>query len=429
MISNKDKLVKIIDFWHSSLKKSDLFSREAIEKIDYKSKEIIDITGPRRSGKSSLFKLIISRLGLKDNFLYINFEDPFFIENNTAEVIEEIVDVYKEYYNTQLEYLFFDEIQEIQSWERVVRKFRDGEQYKMFITGSSSTLLSREMASAITGRHKTIDMFPLSYSEFLFFNKIDINTKRDIILKESLLRKAFDEYMEIGGFPEVCLTRNKELLKNYFYDFLQKDIVVRHDIRDKSALEKMAVFLMSNSGKIISIASMEKAFYLSYEAANNYLEYLKEAFLVFELPQFSFSLKKQSKALSKIYSIDTGLAREVGFSFSQDHGRILENVIFLELRRMSESIFYYKTRNNLEVDFLMREGSENKKIMQVCWSLNDNETKKREIKSLLEAMKELRMQEGWIITADEESIEKIDTNVVRIVPAWKWILAQKKDLS
>lgn len=419
---DKDKLIKIINFWHNSLKTTNLFSREIIEHINYKGKEIIDIVGPRRSGKSSLLKLVVDRLGIDQGFLYINFEDPFFVNNNTAEIIEELIEVYKEYFNGNLRYLFFDEIQEINNWEKAVRKLRDGTDYKIFITGSSSTLLSRELSSLITGRHITQKLLPLSFSEFLFFKKIDINSKKDIVLKSGRIKKEFGRYMEIGGFPEVVISNNKELLKNYFYDFLQKDVIVRNDIRDKDALEKMAVFLMSNASKIISIESIKKAFNLSYQTAENYLGYLKEAFLVFELPQFSFSLKKQSKTLSKIYTVDAGLAREASFILSKDQGRILENIIFLQLYRRFDNCFYYKTKNNLEVDFLVREKQKNIDLIQVCWSLENADTKKRELKSLLEAMGELKMKQSKIITCFEEGEIKEKGKIIKIIPAWKWLL-------
>ncbi|MDX9856146.1 MAG: ATP-binding protein [Candidatus Moranbacteria bacterium] len=419
---NRDKLIKIIDFWHRSIEEPELFSREAIENIDYSSKEIVDIIGPRRCGKSSLLKLIISRFGMSDNFLYVNFEDPFFIENNEANIIEELISVYKEHFNGSLKYLFFDEIQEIENWEKAVRKLRDGGDYKIFITGSSSTLLSKELSSLITGRHITTRMMPLSFQEFLFFEKIEVNSQKDIILKEAIIRKKFSEYMETGGFPEIVVSKNKELLKNYFYDFLQKDVVVRHKVRDQEALEKMAVFLMSNSGKIISIASMKKAFDLSFRAANNYLEYLKEAFMIFELGQFSFSLKKQSKALSKIYSVDSGLARAVSFNFSEDKGRILENLVFLHLLRKHEEIYYYKTKNNLEIDFLIRKKGKNEGLIQACWSLQDEETKKRELKSLTEAMDELNLKKATIVAYDEYDDFKIGNKIIKLVPAWKWMV-------
>jgi uncharacterized protein len=236
------------------------------------------------------------------------------------------------------------------------------------------------------------------------------------------LIKKFQEYIQQGGFPEVVKTDNQELLKNYFYVFLQKDVIIRNQIRDKDSLEKMAVFLMTNSGKTISIASLKKAFNLSYETANKYLEYLKEAFLFFELKKFSFSLKKQSQALPKIYSVDTGLAKEVSFSFSQDNGRILENIIFLNLIRKFDDIYYYTTNNNFEVDFLVREKNINKHLIQVSWTIENQKTKDREIRALNEAMKELKIKKSIIITNNQEEIIKTENGAIEVLPAWKWLI-------
>jgi uncharacterized protein len=416
------ELVPVIDFWHKSLMKKDLFKREALNEINFSSQEIVDVVGPRRSGKSSLFKLIIDQLALKDDFLYINFEDPFFIENNNVEILEKLIETYQLYFNSDLKYLFFDEIQEVKNWEKGIRKLRDGTKYKIFITGSSSKLLSQELSSLITGRHTTIKMMPLNFREFLFFKNVKINSTKDIILKENIIKKKFQEYIQQGGFPEVVKTDNQELLKNYFYDFLQKDVIIRNQIRDKNSLEKMAVFLMTNSAKTISIASLKKAFNLSYETANNYLEYLKEAFLVFELKKFSFSLKKQSQAVPKIYSVDTGLAKEVSFSFSQDNGRILENIIFLNLIRRFDDIYYYTTDNNFEVDFLVREKNKNKYLIQVSWILGNQKTKERETRALNEAMKELKIKKSIIITNNQEEIIKTENGTIEVLPAWKWLI-------
>jgi len=423
---DNEQLIRIIDFWHTSVEKPELFSREAIHEVDYSGREIIDVVGPRRSGKSSLLKLIIHRLGLRNNFLYINFEDPFFINNNQSSIIENLIEIYKNYFNgEELQYLFFDEIQEIEGWEKAIRKLRDGTEYKIFVTGSSSTLLSRELSSRITGRHTTVKMFPLNFREFLFFRKIEVDSAKDIALKRNALQKAFDEYLELGGFPEVVVRKNKELLKEYFYDFLQKDVVLRHNIRDKDALEKMAVFLMSNIGKPISNASMQKAFSLSYESVDNYLSYLKEAFLVFEVMQFSFSLKKQSKALPKIYGVDTGMIREVSFAFSKDSGRILENVVFLHLVREFDAVFYYRTKNNAEVDFLARKKEKNEALIQVSWDIADERTYKREIRALTEAMDELEMKTAYIVTHNDENEVLVEDKTIHIIPAWKWMLEKK----
>jgi len=419
---NTQQLVKVIDFWNKSVERDKLHDRLALEKINYESKEIVDLVGPRRSGKSSILKLIIKRLKLSGNFLYINFEDPFFVANNDPQIIEELTAVFKEYFNPRLEYLFFDEIQEIKQWEKAVRKLRDGEKFKIFITGSSSKLLSGEISSLITGRHLSYNIFPLSFSEFIAFRGIKICEKKDIILKEKKIFKMFDEYLKIGGFPEAVLTRNPELLKNYFYDILQKDIVMRHNIREKEILEKMAVYLLSNSGKITSIESLKAAFNISFLAAQSYLEYFKESFLVFELPQFSYSLKKQSKALKKIYAVDIGLSNAVSFKFSEDRGRMLENAVFFELKNEEEEIYYYKTKNNLEVDFLMKEKTKVKKLIQVCWSLEDKKAKERELKSLIAAMDELKLKDGFILTYNEEDEIRINKKTINVIPVYKWLL-------
>ncbi|MBI4812215.1 ATP-binding protein [Candidatus Falkowbacteria bacterium] len=420
----KEQIIKVIDFWQKAAKKDYLREREILEEINFKSKEIIDLVGPRRSGKSSILKLIIKRLNLSNDFLYINFEDPFFIENNNPAIIEELILIFKEYFNPRLSHIFFDEMQEIKQWEKALRKLRDGGDYKIFITGSSSKLLSGEIATLITGRHLSYKIFPLSFREFLLFKDIRIEGGRDIIVKEKALNKKFDEYLKMGGFPEIVLENNIELLKNYFFDILQKDIMARHEIRDKSILEKMAVYLLSNAAKTVSLESIKKTYGISFASASVYLEYLKEAMLIFDLPQFSYSLKKQAKTLKKIYAVDTGLANNVSFRFSEDRGRILENAIFLELKikeRWNE-LYYYKTKNNLEVDFLVKEKSKPKQLIQAAWTLADKKTKEREIKSLLAAMDELKLKEGLILTRDEEAEIKTKNKIIVVKPVWKWIL-------
>jgi predicted AAA+ superfamily ATPase len=422
MKTNKEDLIKVIDFWNSSIGSEELYGREVVENIKYKSKEIIDILGPRRSGKSSIMKLVISRLGLGGDFLYINFEDPYFIEHNGPEVVGDLIDVFKEYYGGNLKYLFFDEIQEIQHWEKSVRKLRDKGEYKVFVTGSSSSLLSREMSTALTGRHLSYMVLPLNFREFLFFKKIEIGSKKDLITKDRLIAKKFDEYLIVGGFPEAVITGDQELLKEYFYDIVQKDIIARHQVRDKDALEKTAVFLLSNSGKIVSTESIKDAFNLSFRSADLYMEYLKDAFLIFELSQFSFSLKKQAKALKKVYAVDTGLAGAVSFRFSDDKGRMLENAVYLHLVAKGYELYYYRTKNRKEVDFFIKEKTKPKALIQVAWSLGAVETKDRELDGLMDAMDETGLREGFILTYNEEETIKEEGKTIHILPVYKWLL-------
>lgn len=421
-MSNSEQLVKIIDFWKKTSVETGLFWRSIVDKIDCQSKEIVDIVGPRRSGKSTILKLLINKLNLNNNYLFINFEDPYFVTNNKSEIIEEIILTYEEYFDKKLEYLFFDEIQNILNWEKVIRKLREINKYKIFITGSSSKLLSTELSSLLTGRHLSYSVMPLSFVEFLSFKQTIINSKKDLILNEKIILKNFDNYLLIGGFPEIAKTENISLLKQYYFDIVQKDIIMRHDVRQKDILEKIGIYLISNTSEIISIESLKTTFNLSYEAVSNYLEYFKEAFLNFELLQFSYSLKKQFKTFKKNYSIDTGLANAVSFKFSEDKGGILEQSVFLELIRRKEEIYYYKTSNNKEVDFLVKQKNKKNTLIQVCWDLADKKTKKREVDGLNKAMEELKINEGLILTHDSKDEILEAGKTINILPTYRWML-------
>jgi len=416
------QLVKIIDFWKETVDEKDLHYRPIVDSIDYKSREVVDIIGPRRSGKSSVLKLLIKKLNLTDNFLFINFEDPYFVTHNDPQVIEELVAVYQEYFQKNLEYLFFDEIHALDLWERVVRKLRDSGKYKIFLTGSSSKLLSRELSTLLTGRHLSYSILPLSFGEFLSFKGVPIVSKKDLILKEKTLLKNFDEFLSTGGFPEIVKTNNIALLKQYYFDILQKDIVMRYDVRQKDILEKMGIYLITHSAKTLSIASLKKTFDLSYEAVSTYLDYFHEAFLTFELRQFSYSLKTQQKALKKMYTIDTGLANSISFRFSQDKGRLLEQCVFLEMKRRGIEVYYYKTKNNHEVDFVLKLPNREKQLIQVCWDITESDTRKREFDTLRQAMEELRLSKAVVLTYNSQETIGEGKNTISVLPVYKWLV-------
>lgn len=416
----QDKIISLIDFWRRSALSEGLLMRDLVKEINIKGKEIVDIIGPRRCGKSSVLKILFKITG---GGLFINFEDPFFIENNRPGIIDELIECYRQYFDKKLKYLFFDEIQNIAGWERALNKLREAGEYKIFITGSSAKLLSRELATLLTGRHLSYTLLPLSFSEFLRFNNIKLAGVKDRVLQNGAIIKAFKDYLRFGGFPEVVLTRNEELLKQYYTDILNKDIVARYMVRRKGVLERLGVYLLSNSAKLVSLASITKTFGISFTIASAYVEYFKEAFLVFNLPQFSYSLKTQEKTLKKIFASDIGLARNVSFRFSDDQGRMLENCAYLHLRARHRGVYYYKTKSGHEVDFLITDGKK-KELIQVCLSLTDEKTKSRESASLFEAMAECKINNGTIVTDEDvkESLIRNGKQNIAVVPMHRWLM-------
>ncbi|MEX1112603.1 MAG: ATP-binding protein [Candidatus Andersenbacteria bacterium] len=423
---NKDELIRVIEFWQQSARQKHLHSRAAVVDIDTVSPEIVDLVGPRRSGKSSILKLLIQKLGLTDEYLFINFEDPFFIENNQASVIEQLVDVYREHFSKTLKYIFLDEVQEIQGWERAVRKLRDGTDYKVFITGSSSKLLSGELASALTGRHRSYSIFPLSFREYLTWRGVGADTPKDVAVSETQIAKLWQEFIKSGGFPEAVLQHSRELLQEYFFDIIERDVIARYNIREQSELQRMAVYMLTNATKLVSIASLKKAFGLSYRSVSTYLDYLTDAFLVFPLPQFSYSLKTQQKSLKKWYAVDTGMANAVAVRFSEDSGRQLENTVYIELMRHDNDLYYYKTKTKREVDFVVVADQQVQQLIQVAWSIEDEKTRKRELTALFDAMKELNIDKGMLLTnsAETENVRE-GSRQVSIMPAYRWALQQE----
>lgn len=419
--TSREQLIKVIDFWLKSAETGQLFSRALTDTVDIKSKEVVDIIGPRRSGKSSVLKLLVRKIKDEGRWLYVNFEDPFFVENNYPQIIEELVETYAEYFGGAPKFLFFDEIQSIKNWETAVRKLRDSEQYKIFITGSSSKLLSSELSTLLSGRHLSYQLLPLSFSEYLSFHNVEVADKKDMVLKSGELTNYFSKYLKTGGFPEAVLSDNLELVKQYYYDIVQKDIMARYDVRDKDVLEKMGVFLFSNSAKSLSVSALSRLYDLSHQTAVNYIEYFKDAFLLFDLPQFSYSLKTTQKAFKKIYAVDTGLSSAVSMSFSEDRGRMLDNAVFLHLKRVGGELYYYKGKSG-EVDFVIKRADGLLDLVQVCWGLADAKTKEREIASLAGAMKELRVTDATIVTFEESDTLKISEGAVRILPVYQYLV-------
>jgi len=379
-----------------------------------KNPKIVVITGIRRSGKSTLLKEFSCYY--KD-YSYVNFEDERFLDFTYQDfnaLLESFLEI-----NSKTKTFFFDEIQNIKGWEKFVRRlFTD--KFKIFVTGSNANLLSSEIATSLTGRNLKIELYPFSFEEYLSylvfpFKKI-YNTKERAQISNHLA-----DYFNYGGFPEVIKTKNYEELTGIYQDILIKDLLVRLKIRDSKDFRELALYLLSNISKKISYNQIKNLFKFSNTSkVKNYVDFLSEAYMFFTVTKYAVSLKKQLVNNRKIYAIDLGIINAVAFQFSKNKGRLMENLVFLELKRRNKDIFYFEEKS--ECDFLIKQGTQIIKAIQVTDNLSNFDTKKRKITGLLEAMNMFKLDEGLIITSDMEDELLIENKKIKIVPLWKWLL-------
>ncbi len=390
--------------------------------IDYLDvPEIKIIEGARRVGKSTLLYQVIHHvLQTSAHVLYINFEDEILKQYSLAEV------VYTYLEHGKIDYLFVDEIQNCTDWVSFIRKIYDRREIsQLWVSGSNSSLIKQEYATLLTGRNLPIHIYPLSFHEFLAFKSnpyisLPVSNKQEIEL-----RKLFSEYMEFGAFPAVA-NRNvlkKELLLAYFDDFIYKDIVARYNI-NAIKLKELAIYLATNASKSFSYRNIAALLNCHINTVTDYVGYMKQAFLFEELYKFDYSLQKQFITDKKIYCLDTGLAAAVSFRFSEDKGRILENIVYCELRRLKQTIYFHK--NITECDFIIKKELDIVAAIQVCVTLAEPGTKQREINGLIDALQTYKLQSGLILTQDEDGCEQIIVNdvmyTIQIKPVWKWLL-------
>ena len=399
------------------------------------TEEMIFIKGVRRSGKSTLLVNHIKNLlksGIdKNRILFVNFEDPRFSGHLTLEFLEEIKKSYLYYRNpTDTPYLFLDEIQNVNNFEKWMLKEYELKISHLFATGSNSKLLSREIGSSLSGRYLDVEVYPLSFSEFLEFKNIKIKGEADFIHHKVAVSRYFEEYMKFGGFPKVVLTVDKEQksneLKSYFDSILLRDIVARYNLDNFKALEQLSVILLSSISNLVSVNSLKSTLSSSYDLINAYIEYLENAFMLFRMPKFDWSLKKQQANPKKVYSIDTGLSNRVSFQVGRKVGDLLENIVFLELKRMKKNIYYYKTKSGFEVDFLAKENENVTELIQVAASISNKKTRQREIRALISANKELEHISPHIklklLTLDDSETIVVDGKKIEILNLLKWLV-------
>ena len=359
------------------------------------------VSGVRRCGKSTLLHQLLKKKHTES--LYINFDDPrlYDFEISDFQKLDQLIT------EAGNRVLMFDEIQIIKGWERYVRQKLD-ENFKVFVTGSNASLLSKELGTSLTGRHITSELFPFSFKEFCRFKDIEPN------------EHATKEYMQLGGFPEYLKNPIEEILANLLDDILIRDIAVRYGIKDIRGLKRLTVFLLSNIGNLTSANKLrEPAGINSTTTILEYLSHLEQSYLVSLVPMFDYSLKKQTINPKKIYAIDMGLVTSNVNRIKGDEGHKLENMVYNTLRLRYKDIYYHRRDN--ECDFITLENGAITQAIQVCMELNaDNQS--REFDGLIDALKFYKLTEGYIITLNQEDVFQIENLKIKVIPYHKWQL-------
>lgn len=372
---------------------------------------IVVVSGVRRCGKSTLLSQFARLCG---EHLYIDFDDERLIDFSREDFAELMV-IFSKLSGART--IFMDEVQHVDGWERFVRRIHD-EGYKVFLTGSNAKLLSSELATHLTGRYAKIELYPFSFEEVLDFKGID-RARISASARARILREL-DAYLRYGGFPEYLKYDDEEFLKRTFNDIVYRDIVQRFGVRDVRSFRQVAHYIFSNAASELSYNSMASMVGVkSAMTVRNFCGYLEESYLVFELFRHDFSVKRQNLSNKKMFVVDTGMRNAVAFRFSEDRGKLLENLVFIELLRRGASLFFYREKN--ECDFLVDERGAITEAIQVCYEL-DGKNGVREQGGLAEAMRKFSLRSGTIVTHSQEATEETTDGVIRVVPAWRWLL-------
>jgi uncharacterized protein len=407
----------MFDQQSTSLKKEHVYRSNY---INIKDTEIVVLSGVRRCGKSSLLQEIRSKLSPNNYFL--NFDDERLIRF-TVDDFQILYELFLEHFGDQ-DNFFFDEIQNIKGWERFVRRLHDNGK-KVYITGSNASMLSRELGTHLTGRYYQFELYPFSFSEFIRFkNKLFLPDDFYKTKGKSELKQLFNQFFINGGFPAFLQNENKEYLKSLYESIVYRDIIVRNGLTNEKEILELIHFLAGNVSKPASYNSLTKIIGVkNATTVKNYLDYIQNTYLLFMVSKYDASLKVQLQNPKKVYFIDIALIRELGFQTSDNNGRLLENLVFIELKRLSKNIYYHKLK--YECDFIIKTKNKITDAIQVCWSVYNADTKKREMQGLIEAMKMYGLTHGLILTESEEENLTVDGFNISIEPVWKWLLENK----
>lgn len=383
--------------------------------------EIVVITGLRRVGKSTLMQQLRNESSQSD--YYINFDDDRLV-NFKLDDFQTLFELFVELYGIQNTF-YFDEIQNIPGWEIFVRRLHD-QGKKIYITGSNATLFSQELGSRLTGRYLQINLFPYSFSEIWNHQYPELAKNEPITTEQrGMAAKAFAEYRQSGGIPSYFHWKEVNVLHILYESVLYRDIIARYKLPSDRAIKELVYYFASHVGKEFSYSALAKQIGIgSPTTVTDYSHYLAMSYLCFTVPRFSHSISKQQLSNKKCYFIDHGMARQLGFRSTEDTGRLLENLVYIELKRRGGEIYFHKEQK--ECDFLIRKQGKITEAVQVCFDLNDTQTRQREINGLVEAMRMHQLSTGIILTESQEEFVELDLEGmvchITIMPIWKWAI-------
>ncbi len=395
----------------------------------------ITIIGPRRAGKTFYLLQKFSKLRKEDKAAVFFPLDDDRIYPPTLEDLSILVKVFYEIFPDAGErYLFLDEVQEVENWELFVKRAVERDGFRVYLAGSSSKLLGREIATALRGRNLTFEMLPFSFREFLNARGVSAG-KHLSTRKEAMIKGLLKEYLEFGGFPEVVLIEDKYLkrktLSEYVDVMLYRDVVERHGIKNLKAVRLFLKLLITSFAKEFSVNRTARYMKgigvdVSKNTLYSYFDYFEEAYVVFPLRKFSYNIKEIEKSLPKIYVVDTGLINAYSARSGGSIGRLMENAVFLELRRREKEIYYFKDERGREVDFLVKDGNKVSELIQASYSIEEPETFKREISALLSASEKLNCENLTVINWDRDDLIEVKGKKIRLIPLWKFLLGGER---
>jgi predicted AAA+ superfamily ATPase len=428
-------LQKVVADWLRAPELPPLTPREQPIPDLTKTKRILALVGPRRAGKTYFLYQIISSLlrsgkAERNDILFIDFED-YRLNDFQPEDTERLLAAFYQLAGKAPRFLFFDEVQRLPSWSRVLRTLHNARRYAIVVTGSNASLLGSEIATELRGRYEDLLILPFSFDEYLRHKGIGWDRTLLASPESGLIAKAFDEYVRFGGFPESAglaeESAKRRLMQTYFDTIFYKDVLDRYGIRARHLLDIMMRDMLESYSSLFSISAFEKQMKAHGQAGSkrsiaDYLHYLEEAFFITTCEKFDFSPRKRMMNPKKVYLMDTGFSLLAG-GFTENRGRLLENVVSSEFFRRRLHVLYYKKKG--ECDFIVQHGTRAIEAWQVCWALNRS-NEKREINGLLEAMREYHIPAGGILTYGQEEARAIEGSKIPLIPVWKWLLKTPK---